>query len=136
MDREQPEAAEPRLGATDSPPPAQGELFWLGPDPVRGSVPGVPHPHVVLQDDVFNRSRVGTVIVCALSSNLNRVTEPGNVLLDPGEGHLPRQSVVVVSQVSSVYKHRLGERIGALSPGRVAQILAGMRFQQASFLRR
>jgi mRNA interferase MazF len=45
-----------------------------------------PHPHVVVQEDVFNHSRITTVIVCALTSNLNRAHEPGNVLLDVGEG--------------------------------------------------
>lgn len=119
----------------DAPPIHQGDLYWLGPDPTRGSVPGHPHPHVVVQEDVFNHARISTVIVCALSTNLRRATEPGNVLLEPGEGGLPRQSVVVVSQISSVYKTRLGARIGALSPERVAQILSGLRFQQASFHR-
>lgn len=113
----------------------QGDIFWIEADPSRGSVPGSPHPHVVVQDDVFNRSRISTVIVCALTSNLNRATEPGNVLLGPGEGSLQKQSVVVVSQVSSVYKTRLGANIGTLSNARVQQILAGMRFLQVSFLR-
>ncbi|HYO94928.1 MAG TPA: type II toxin-antitoxin system PemK/MazF family toxin, partial [Polyangiaceae bacterium] len=67
---------------------------------------------------------------------LLRASEPGNVLLDEGEGNLPKQSVVVVSQVSSVAKDRLGERIGSLSEARVEQILAGLRFQQVSFFRR
>ena len=114
----------------------RGDLFWVGPDESRGSVPGVAHPHVVLQDDVFNHSRVETVIVCALTSNLKRATEPGNVRLDPGEGNLTLPSVVVVSQVSSVQKAMLGEWIGTLSVSRVEQILAGMRFQQASFFNR
>jgi mRNA interferase MazF len=114
----------------------RGDLFWIEPDESRGSIPGYSHPHVVIQDDVFNRSRISTVVVCALTSNLNRANEPGNVLLEVGEGDLPRQSVVVVSQVSAVYKNRLGERIGALSDGRVEQILAGMKFQQASFFNR
>ena len=114
----------------------QGDIFWIEPDLSRGSIPGSPHPHVVVQEDVFNRSRISTVIVCALTSNLNRATEPGNVLLEPGEGNLEKQSVVVVSQLSSVYKTRLGARIGALSDERVQQILAGMHFLQASFLNR
>ncbi|MBW8722263.1 MAG: type II toxin-antitoxin system PemK/MazF family toxin [Polaromonas sp.] len=114
----------------------QGDVFWLQADPTRGSIPGSPHPHVVVQDDVFNRSRISTVIICALTSNLNRATEPGNVLLEPGEGDLEKQSVVVVSQVSSVYKTRLGEHIGTLSYERVQQILAGMRFLQAAFHQR
>ncbi|MBN8231509.1 type II toxin-antitoxin system PemK/MazF family toxin [Corallococcus macrosporus] len=113
----------------------RGDLFWCEPDEARGSVPPIAHPYVVLQDDVFNRSRVHTVIVCALTSNLKKAGEPGNVLLDEGEGHLAKRSVVVVSQVSSVEKARLGERIGALSDARVDQILAGLRFQQESFFR-
>lgn len=114
----------------------RGDLFWIGPDESRGSVPGYPHPHVVVQDNVFNHSRISTVIVCALSSSLKRINEPGNVLLGPGEGNLNKQSVVVVSQVSAVYKSRLGEYIGTLSDERIEQVLAGMRFQQASFFNR
>lgn len=111
----------------------RGDIFWLAPDEPRGSVPSIEHPHVVIQDDVFNRSRIHTVIVCALTSNLKRASEPGNVLLDAGEGSLPRPSVAVVSQVCSVEKDRLGGYIGSLSQARVEQILAGLRFQQASF---
>jgi mRNA interferase MazF len=113
----------------------RGDLFWLDPDDSRGPAPPYAHPHVVVQDDVFNLSRVTTVIVCALTSNLHRASEPGNVLLDAGEGGLPRQSVVVVSQVSSVDKARLGERIGSLSAGRVEQVLDGLRFQPRAFFR-
>lgn len=130
---------ETSTGEPTGTPPARihrGDLFWIAPDESRGSVPGYSHPHVVVQDDVFNHSRITTVVVCALTSNLHRAKEPGNVLLDVGEGNLPRQSVVVVSQISSVEKARLGERIGSLSDERVEQILAGLRFQQASFFGR
>ncbi len=109
----------------------RGDLFWIDADDPQGPA----HPHVVVQDDVFNQSRITTVVVCVLTSNLHRANEPGNVLLEPGEGDLPRQSVVVVSQISSVDKARLGERIGSLSDARVEQILAGLRFQQVSFFR-
>lgn len=111
----------------------RGDLFWIGPDDSRATEAPYAHPHVVVQDDVFNHSRVATVVVCALTSNLHRAHEPGNVLLDPGEGDLPERSVVVVSQISSVEKSRLGARIGSLTSARVEQILAGLRFQQASF---
>ncbi|MDQ3791079.1 MAG: type II toxin-antitoxin system PemK/MazF family toxin [Actinomycetota bacterium] len=114
----------------------RGDVFWIGPDDSRGPVPSYSHPHVVVQDDVFNHSRITTVVVCALTSNLHRASEPENVLLEVGEGNLPKQSVVVVSQISSVDKARLGERIGSLSDARVEQILAGLRFQQVSFFRR
>jgi mRNA interferase MazF len=114
----------------------RGDVFWIGPDDSREPVAGYSHPHVVVQDDVFNHSRITTVVVCALTSNLHRANEPGNVLLDEGEGNLPKRSVVVVSQISSVEKARLGERIGSLSNARVEQILAGLRFQQVSFFER
>ncbi|HEX8436570.1 type II toxin-antitoxin system PemK/MazF family toxin, partial [Archangium sp.] len=63
----------------------RGDVFWIGPDDSRGPVPSYSHPHVVVQDDVFNHSRITTVVVCALTSNLNRANEPGNVLLEVGE---------------------------------------------------
>ncbi|MBI4952979.1 MAG: type II toxin-antitoxin system PemK/MazF family toxin [Myxococcales bacterium] len=116
-----------------SPTIDRGDVYWLPADDTRGPAPGYAHPHVVVQDDVFNHARVATVVVCALTTNLHRASEPGNVLLDAGEGNLPEPSVVVVSQVSSVDKARLGQRIGSLSEARVEQILAGLRFQQASF---
>lgn len=112
---------------------ARGDLYWLVADESRGAIPAIAHPHVVVQDDVFNRSRLETVIVCALTSNLRRAHEPGNVLLDEGEGNLDKRSVVVVSQIETVEKAKLGERLGVLSQERVEQILAGLRFQQAAF---
>jgi mRNA interferase MazF len=113
--------------------PNRGDIFWVGPEAARGSVPGNAHPHVVIQDDVLNRSRVESVVVCAATTNLKRAGEPGNVLLEAGEGNLPKASVLVVSQVSAVEKAALGAYIGTLSAARVEQVLAGMRFQQASY---
>jgi mRNA interferase MazF len=129
----QPDSTEPK--ASQSTRIDRGDLFWIGPDDTRGPQPSYSHPHVVVQDNVFNHSRIATVIVCALTSNLHRAGEPGNVLLELGEGNLPEQSVVVVSQIASVDKARLGARIGSLSDARVEQILAGLRFQQVSFFR-
>lgn len=114
----------------------RGDLFWITPEGSTQAAPNVRHPYVVVQDDVFNHSRIATVVVCALSSNLQRVHEPGCVLLDEGEGGLPRRSVVVVSQIESVEKACLGERIGSLTPARVDEILRGLRFLQRSFFQR
>ncbi len=111
----------------------RGDIFWIAPDGSRGPAPSYSHPHVVVQDDVFNHSRISTVVVCALTTNLLKAHEPGNVLLDPGEGDLPKQSVVVVSQISSVDKAELGELVGTLSDARIEQVLAGLRFLQRSF---
>ena len=112
-----------------------GDIFWVAADEQMGSLSGSPHPQVVVQDDVFNHSRIGTVVVCSLSSNLKRASEPGVILLEAGEGGLERQSVVIASQVSSIAKERLGERIGSLSRQRVDQVIAALRFLQASHFR-
>ena len=115
----------------------RGNIYWVALNSEEGPEAAIPHPYVVMQDDVFNHSRIHTVVVCALTSNLRRASEtPGNVLLEQGEGNLPRQSVVEVSKVSSVEKAQLGEYIGALSQARVEQILAGMRFLQATWFNR
>ncbi len=113
----------------------RGDIFWAAPDDQRAPAPSYSHPHVVIQDDLFNHSRITTIIVCALTSNLHRAKEPGNVLLEAGEGSLPKQSVVVVSQISSIEKSALGEKIGSLSSERVEQILTGLRFLQSFFPR-
>jgi mRNA interferase MazF len=105
----------------------QGEVFWIDLGEPSGSGPGYRHPHVVIQNNVFNRSRINTVVVCALTSNLRLAEAPGNVLLEKGEANLARQSVVNVSQIFTVDKRDLEERIGALSRRRVQQILEGVR---------
>ena len=103
----------------------QGDIYW-----VASKETDYIHPHVVIQDNVMNRSRIHTVVLCALTTNLKRATLPGNVLLDAGEASLPKQSIVVVSQVSTVERTQLGEYIGSLTEGRINQILAGMQFVQ------
>jgi mRNA interferase MazF len=111
----------------------RGEVYWVAVEAVSGSGTAIPHPYVVIQEDVLNHSRIETVVVCALTSNLKRASNPGNVLLDVGEANLPRQSVVEVSKVSSVDKKQLGEYIGSLSKARIEQILAGMGFLERTF---
>ena len=115
----------------------QGDIYWVRLEPSSALDTGIRHPYVVIQDNLFNHSRIHTAVVCALTSNLNRVSEtPGNILLDVGEANLPKQSVVEVSKVSTVDKAQLGEYIGSLTPPRVNQILAGMRFLQQTYFAR
>jgi mRNA interferase MazF len=106
---------------------AQGDIYWLDLDDPRGSEPGYRHPHVVVQNNAFNQSRISTVIVCALTCNLAHATAPGNVLLNTGEAGLPKASVVKVTQVFTVDKGDLEDKLGTLSVRRVRQILAGIR---------
>lgn len=112
-----------------------GGVYWVEVDPgAEGTAsPNYRHPHVVVQPDLFNQSRIHSVVVCALTTNLGRVREPGNVLLDEGEADLPKRSVIVVSQISSIAKTQLGAYIGTLSKLRVEQVLDGLRMQQATY---
>jgi mRNA interferase MazF len=105
----------------------QGDIYWVELDEPKGSEPGYRHPHVVVQNNLFNRSNIRTVLVCPLTSNLKRAEAPGNVLLKKGEAHLPRQSVVNVSQVLAVDKNELTEYLGTLTPQRLREILNGIK---------
>jgi mRNA interferase MazF len=108
----------------------QGDIFWIKLDEPDGSEPDYAHPYVVVQEDIFNHSRIDSLVVCALTSNINQAKSPGNVLLDPGEANLLKQSVVVASKISAVSKSELGDYIGTLARQRIDQILAGIRFLQ------
>jgi len=105
----------------------RGEIWWadLG-DPV-GSAPGYRHPVVVVSTDVFNESRISTVVVVVVTSNLRLAAAPANVLVSARDTGLPRDSVVNVSQVLTLDKGRLRERIGYLAGGRLSEVEAGLR---------
>jgi mRNA interferase MazF len=105
----------------------QGDIYWVELDEPKGSEPGYRHPHVVVQNNLFNRSLIRTVLVCPLTSNLKRADAPGNVLLEKREANLPKQSVVNVSQVFTVDKTQLDEYIGTLTAGRIREILNGIK---------
>lgn len=104
----------------------QGDVFWITPNETNGIESDHIHPHVVIQVNAQNK-----VTVCALTTNLKRAKDPGNVLLDESEAGLPKQSVIVASQVSIVDATQLGEFIGSVSEQRIQQVLAGIRFLQA-----
>lgn len=104
----------------------QGEVYWIDFGFAAGSAPAERHPCVVVQSDLFNRSRILTTVVCLVTSNLSRAQAPGNVLLEGGEGYLPRPSVVNVSQVVTVDKSELSERIGRLPAVKIDAIRRGL----------
>lgn len=104
----------------------QGEVYWVDFGESGGSEPGYRRPAVVVQNDLFNASNIKTVAVCPLTSNLRRTEAPGNVLLVPGEANLREQSVVNTSQIFTLNKLDLAERIGALDGERVQEIISGI----------
>ena len=105
----------------------QGDIFLVDLGIPKGSEPGYRHPHVVVQNNVYNVSKINTVVVCALTSNVKRAAVPGNVLLKKGEANLPKDSVVNISQIVTVDKSDLIERIGSLSSSRMQQVIEGVR---------
>ena len=104
----------------------QGDVFWVNLGMPRGSAPGYRHPHVVVQNNLFNASRMSTVVVCSLTSKIRYANAPGNVLLNKGEAKLSKVSVVNVSRVFTVDKADLEEKIGSLSGHRIREILDGI----------
>ena len=104
----------------------QGDVFWVNRGIPFGSEPGYTRPYLVIQNDDFNSSRINTVVACSLTTNVRRASSPGNVLLEKGEADLPEQSVVNVTQIITFDKKRFTKKIGSLSRGRMAQVLAGI----------
>ena len=103
----------------------QGQVYWLH-FAGAGSEPSGKRPAVIIQDDRFNRSAITTTIVAAITSGLRLAAMPGNVRLRKGEANLPKASVVNVSQIRTIDRSRLGDHVGAISPGRIRDVRAGL----------
>ena len=105
----------------------RGEIWWASlPDP-QGSGPGLRRPVLVIQDNPFNESRIRTVVVTAVSSNLRLAEAPGNVLLNEDESKLAKDSVINVSQILAVDKSFLTEQVSVLRADVMASVDAGLR---------
>ena len=96
------------------------------PEPAK-SEPGYRRPVLVIQSDDFNRSQIATVIALVITSNTRLAQAPGNVFLPQKLTGLPRDSVANVSQIVTVDKSFLAERVGVLPPNMVQQIEVGLR---------
>ncbi|MFH1149601.1 MAG: type II toxin-antitoxin system PemK/MazF family toxin [Actinomycetota bacterium] len=104
----------------------QGDIFWAELRESTHPSGSTVRPCLIVQNNLFNRSRINSVIVCAMTTNLNLARAPGNVLLEKGEGGLPKHSVVNVTQVFSILKAELRQKIGSLPGARLAQVLDGI----------
>ena len=104
----------------------QGDVFWAALRSPVGSEPGYRRPVIVVQSDKFNSTAIRTVVVCTITSNLDRAAAPGNVGLAGGEANLPGRSVADVTQIATVDRAVLREKIGTLSRARLAEVLAGI----------
>lgn len=105
----------------------QGDLIWVRFPTRRGSEPAGRRPALVIQDDAFNRSRINTVIVAAITSNLRLEQMPANVRLSKGEGGIPKPSVVNLSQIHSIDRAFVDSKIGTISAETLEWVKAGVR---------
>ena len=104
----------------------QGEVHWVDLGDPRGSEPAHRRPCVIVQNDAFNASRISTVVVVILTSNLRLGEAFGNATLRKGEAGLSRRSVANISQLATVDRTLLDGRIGKLSRRRLDEVLRGI----------
>jgi mRNA interferase MazF len=105
----------------------KGEVYWVDFGVGRENEPGYRRPALVVQSDRFNRSAIGSVMVAPLSSNLALAKAPGNVLVDAKTSGLPKDSVIVVSQIVSISKRRLTEFASTIDPNSLFLVDNGVR---------
>jgi mRNA interferase MazF len=105
----------------------RGEIWWADLGVPRGSAPGLRRPVLVVQSDDFNRSRISTVVIAALTSNTDLAAAPGNVLCRPRTTGLSKPSVINVSQISTLDRRFLLERVGALPAATMREVEDGLK---------
>lgn len=105
----------------------RGEIWWATLPSPTASEPGYRRPLLIIQSDDFTRSRISTVIGVVVTSNLRLADAPGNVLLPQKSSGLPKRSVANVSQLITVDKSFLTEKVGTLSPQKLREVEEGVR---------
>jgi len=103
-----------------------GDVYWINAENQ------IPHPHIIIDVQASNHY----IVVCAVTTNMKKISMLGNILLDMGEANLPKQSIIEVSKIQTIQESQLGDYIGTLSADRTNQIHAGIRFTQTSYFRR
>jgi len=107
----------------------KGSVYWVDFSPGKGSEPAGRRPGLVIQSDILNDSKLNTVIMLAITSTMKFGDLPGNVVLRKGEANLPKKCVVNVTQIKSVDKKSLKEKIGSLSKKRMTEIYDGIKLE-------
>jgi mRNA interferase MazF len=105
----------------------QGDLYWVAFSNSRGSESWGRRPALILQHDRFNGSRLNTVVVVAITSNLRYALLPGNVRLRKREGNLPKACVANVTQIQTIDRAYLVQKIGTLPRHLLRRVWEGVR---------
>ena len=105
----------------------RGQIWWADLPELQGSGPGHHRPVLIVQSDAFNRSRLQTVVVLAITSNIKLATAPGNISLTSRRTGLAKDSVINVSQILTLDKRFLTERVGQISDAVLRQVEEGLQ---------
>ena len=105
----------------------QGDIFWINFSPSKGSEPKGMRPALIIQRDSINQSHINTVIAIAITSNLKYANIPGNVRLYKGEANIPKSSVINITQIKTIDKNYLIEKIGKISNEKLNEVKEGLR---------
>jgi mRNA interferase MazF len=105
----------------------RGDIYWVDFSPGKGSEPLGRRPGLVIQCDALNDSKLNTVVMVAITSNLKFSELPGNVSLQKGEANMPKRCVINVTQLKSVDKSSLVEKIGSLTGDKLEEVVAGLK---------
>jgi len=105
----------------------RGDIYWVNFSPGKGSEPTGRRPGLVIQSDALNDSKLNTVVMLAITSTLKFGELPGNVILRKGEANMPRKCVINVTQIKSVDKMSLAEKIGTLSNQKIEEVVQGLK---------
>lgn len=110
--------------------PRRGELYWVSLDPTRGTEIAKTRPGLIVSNDIGNEYSSRVIVAPLTSSHTDRVF-PFEVVAPAGEGGLHEVSKVVLDQIRTLDKQRLGRRIGALSAERMREIDQAIRLSLA-----
>jgi mRNA interferase MazF len=105
----------------------RGDIYWVNFSPGKGSEPLGRRPGLVIQCDALNDSKINTVIMLAITSTLKFGELPGNVTLRKGEANIPKACVINVTQIKSVDRASLMEKIGSLSNEKMEEVTEGLK---------
>ena len=109
----------------------KGAIYWVDFSPGKGSEPIGRRPGLVIQNDILNDSKLNTVIMLAITSTMKFGELPGNVILRKGEANLPKKCVINTTQIKSVDKNSIKEKIGTLSTKRMDEVYDGLKLVMA-----
>lgn len=105
----------------------RGEIWWADLPEPTGSGPGLRRPVLVIQSNAFNESRIATVVVAVITSNLFLENAPGNVRLSKSDSGLPKPSVANVSQLFTIDRSLLTQRVKSLPQKTMETVAIGLR---------